>query len=420
MTEGLQSTGLMPVMSVDDAVNRASVLADFKSRVLKRDIDYGLIPGIEGDLLFKPGAEKIASFFGLAARYDVTDRHVDWTGETHGDEPLFSVEHRCILYRGAMVVGEGIGSCNSREKGFRYRTSERVCPLCNKPTIIKGKAEYGGGWICFKKKGGCGEKWPDGTASIEGQTVGQVINPDFGDVVNTITKISAKRAFIDAVIKTTCASDIFSEDTDIPTGDMVTGAEQPKQTEAPATDEQLRRVLELVVSFGVHQEHLRDLMGRMFPEPTQPQMETEISVLESADKLPFTYLSYYGRILAEKRGIKGAEINSYMRGAFGTNDVSKLTREQQGELISWLLGEKEQPVQGPISYYDEWEDFLSALETSVPFMREDIGAWAIETYGRDSDVLVIDLPHDVLSELKGMDIEAIREKIEAFMAASKR
>jgi len=33
------------------------------------------------------------------------------------------------------------------------------CPECGADAIIKGKEEYGGGWLCFNKKGGCGMKW---------------------------------------------------------------------------------------------------------------------------------------------------------------------------------------------------------------------------------------------------------------------
>jgi len=37
-----------------------------------------------------------------------------------------------------------------------------VCPSCGKRAIIKGKPEYGGGWVCYKKLDGCGAKFPDG------------------------------------------------------------------------------------------------------------------------------------------------------------------------------------------------------------------------------------------------------------------
>jgi len=37
-----------------------------------------------------------------------------------------------------------------------------ACPECGEgKAVIKGKEEYGGGWVCFAKKGGCGFKWQD-------------------------------------------------------------------------------------------------------------------------------------------------------------------------------------------------------------------------------------------------------------------
>lgn len=44
----------------------------------------------------------------------------------------------------------------------REQRPSAICPACGKDAIIKGKAEWGGGWVCFKKKGGCGLKWPEG------------------------------------------------------------------------------------------------------------------------------------------------------------------------------------------------------------------------------------------------------------------
>ena len=45
-----------------------------------------------------------------------------------------------------------------------------LCPKCGCLTIIEGKPEYGGGWLCWKNKGGCGAKFtsdPDATAATE-------------------------------------------------------------------------------------------------------------------------------------------------------------------------------------------------------------------------------------------------------------
>lgn len=46
--------------------------------------------------------------------------------------------------------------------------TDPVCPICGVSAIIQGKAEYGGGWLCFKKRGGCGAKWPEGTTPTAG------------------------------------------------------------------------------------------------------------------------------------------------------------------------------------------------------------------------------------------------------------
>lgn len=138
----------------------------------------------------------------------------DWTGEDHNGEPFFYYRQRCKLYRGDRFIASADGSCNSWEKKYRYRQSTRVCPACGKETIIKGKAEYGGGWVCFAKKGGCGSKYSDGDPAIEGQQAGQIKNPDIAEQVNTILKMAQKRALVAATLIATGASDYFTQDLD--------------------------------------------------------------------------------------------------------------------------------------------------------------------------------------------------------------
>jgi hypothetical protein len=42
------------------------------------------------------------------------------------------------------------------------KSSRPECPKCKTArAVIEGRDEYGGGWVCFKKKGGCGAKWHD-------------------------------------------------------------------------------------------------------------------------------------------------------------------------------------------------------------------------------------------------------------------
>jgi hypothetical protein len=50
---------------------------------------------------------------------------------------------------------------NSLDNDNKPIQKKTLCPNCGKDTIIKGKPEYGGGWVCYSKKGGCGAKFTD-------------------------------------------------------------------------------------------------------------------------------------------------------------------------------------------------------------------------------------------------------------------
>ena len=202
----------LPALTVEQAVGRFRAVVEFVQTVMKANVDYGVIPGTTKPTLLKPGAEKLCTLFGLSAHFQITERIEDWTGDAYGGEPFFYYLYRCQLLRNELLIAEADGSCNSRETKYRYRKADRVCPYCSQPTIIKGREEYGGGWLCFAKKGGCGAKFRAGDAAIEGQQVGRVPNPDIADQVNTIQKMAQKRALIAAVLIAANASEFFTQD----------------------------------------------------------------------------------------------------------------------------------------------------------------------------------------------------------------
>jgi hypothetical protein len=195
--------------------------------------DYGTIPGTNKPTLLKAGAEKLVDLFRCTPVYEIVERIEDW------DKPLFHYLFRVRIEsrESGVVVAEGYGSANSRESRYRWRNGERKCPSCGKPAIIRGKAEYGGGWICFKKKDGCNAKFRDGDQVIESQQVGRVENPDICDQANTILKMAKKRALVDASIALARCSDLFTQDIEDTGGsDEYTPAENhydPQPTTTP-------------------------------------------------------------------------------------------------------------------------------------------------------------------------------------------
>lgn len=208
----LEQSRFMPVMSIQSAVQRRDVIVQAVKHLMKDGQDFGTIPGTPKPTLYQPGADKLNNLFGLVPRFIINEKHEDWTGEKHGGEPFFAYTVTCQLFRGDYLMGEGSGSCNSWESKYRYRKAERVCPSCGQAAIIKGKQEYGGGWLCFAKKGGCGAKFRAGDESIEGQETGRVANPDIFDLVNTVLKMANKRGKIAATLNATSAHEFFTQD----------------------------------------------------------------------------------------------------------------------------------------------------------------------------------------------------------------
>lgn len=222
---------LSPVMNIALAQQRLKEFQSFVSGYLVPDEDFGRIPGAPKPILLKPGADKLCELYGLADDYDFIVRVEDF------DKGLFDYTIKCILTdrRRGCLVATGLGSCNSLEQKYRWRDSKRLCPQCGKEAIIKGKEEYGGGWICFGKKGGCGAKFSDTDESITGQTVGRVANEDIADLKNTILKMAKKRAKVDATLSATRSSGIFTQDIEDMPHFATEAPAEPQKSAAPAT-----------------------------------------------------------------------------------------------------------------------------------------------------------------------------------------
>lgn len=193
--------------SPSDVMRQVTDIQNLMSKAMKEGEHYGTIPGC-GDkpALLKPGAEKITFMFRLAPSYDIQEKEL----------PNGHVEYRIITtlthINTGLVVGQGVGLCSTMESKYRYRNAARKCPSCGKETIIAGKAEYGGGFLCYTKKGGCGAKFKDGDPAIVNQEVGKIENENPADHKNTVLKMGKKRSLVDATLTATAASDIFTQD----------------------------------------------------------------------------------------------------------------------------------------------------------------------------------------------------------------
>ena len=248
--------------------------------------------------------------------YDIIEKVADWRGKDHGGEPFFYFFYKCILLRNGTVAGQGEGSCNSWETKYRYRKAERTCPECGAEAIIKGKAEYGGGWICFNKKGGCGAKFKDGDPAIESQHTGRVANPDVADIVNTIQKMAQKRALVAAVLNATNASDWFTQDVE----DYIDGS-FTETTPAPAKP----------APANPQPKSSSSNKRPLAPEKLKSMLETRAKSAKPAKS------EVQAEIIEAITGsYEAKDITTILTYLFGTNALAELSPETMTAMYAWL------------------------------------------------------------------------------------
>jgi hypothetical protein len=190
------------------------LLGQYVKQQMVEGTDYGVIPGTTNKALLKPGAEKLVGLFRCAPRFTIEEKIEDWA------KGLFFYRFSCqiVTLADGAVVAEGVGSCTSYESRYRWRNADRKCPNCGKEAIKRSKyppkddPQAKPGWYCFGKVGGCGANFAADDASITGQTVGRVENPDLVDSANTVLKMAKKRALVDASIALARCSDTFTQD----------------------------------------------------------------------------------------------------------------------------------------------------------------------------------------------------------------
>lgn len=227
----VQESGAPTELSVRDVVAQVAKIQDVMKQVMKDGEHFGKIPGC-GDkpALLKPGAEKLAFMFRLAPRFFGDDQPRD-LGNGHREYII-----KCELYHinTGQFIGSGVGSCSTLESKYRYRTGPKEYTgqpvpkeYWNLRTSDPSKAKEligGPGYSVGKNDAGAWE------ICIQGE---KAENPDPADEYNTVLKMCKKRAFIDAVLSSTAASDFFTQDID-EKADGTGNGSKPTATPAPA------------------------------------------------------------------------------------------------------------------------------------------------------------------------------------------
>lgn len=179
-------------MSLSDIVEQTRLIQEAMKAVMKDGEHYGVIPGTNKPSLYKAGAEKLLLLFRLAPEYQIIEK-VEMI-----EPPLISYVIECRLLHAptGTFTGSGVGSCNTREAKYRFKT----VPTDKKPNKAEAdrlKAAGKGKWRKF------GNDWV---------WCELVENDNPHEYQNTVLKMAQKRALVAAVLNSTAASDCFTQD----------------------------------------------------------------------------------------------------------------------------------------------------------------------------------------------------------------
>lgn len=192
-------------LTAQDVRAQVNLIQEVMRAVMIDGQHYGKIPGA-GDkpTLLKPGAEKIMATFRLSVDPEVEDLSF---------EDIIRYRVKCKLFSpSGRMVGAGIGECSTEEEKYKWRWAVAEAEFNATPETHKR--------MKYKRDGG---------------TIKQVRTNPF-DIANTVLKMAKKRALVDAVLTTTAASDIFEQDIEDLSDDIITM--NAKQTITPPKEKQ--------------------------------------------------------------------------------------------------------------------------------------------------------------------------------------
>lgn len=188
VTNTTTAIDLIPVQEMQQWYNQ---FVEFSKSILKENLDYGIILGVQKPSLFKPGAEKLRFAYGLGVEMKLIDK-----AEDINKNYLDYTYKASVRTKAGQLIAECEGSCNTLEPKYRYAWADtNLRP--SKEEAEKMKAEKKGRW----RKSGENFIWQ--------------VRTDVTDIMgikNTIMKMAQKRAFVGAILMATGASEFFTQD----------------------------------------------------------------------------------------------------------------------------------------------------------------------------------------------------------------
>ena len=302
--------------SANQMVAQRAAIVECMSTVMRKDHDFGVIPGTGKPSLYKPGSEKILSMFNLAAQPQVEDLSTP-------DCIRYRVTIAVIHIPTGAIAGYGVGEASSAESKYQWRAAVCDEEWDETPTDRKRL------------------KWKKGYQGSPASSIRQ-IRADMEDVANTILKMAKKRAQIDAVLTTTAASDVFAQDLE----DLVAAGLdlQPDATDFPAASPvPLPQELQRKADAPVPQTQQSQPQPQPQPHPQpqiQPRQGTSLPPQSAVRLISSPQASRFWAIAMQYHK-DHTKIVGYLHNVLGVQKKDDIPASRYDEAIAWAEGKED-------------------------------------------------------------------------------
>lgn len=134
VTNNLSIIDDMSIQQVAQTMQKITQFQKVIQQTLRQNHDYGIVPGTDKPTLLKPGAEKILMMMGLRSEFEIVDSTRDF------ENGFFQYQVRCKLYKGDLLITEGLGSCNTKERKYAkqdpFSIDNTVLKMAKKRALI--------------------------------------------------------------------------------------------------------------------------------------------------------------------------------------------------------------------------------------------------------------------------------------------
>lgn len=231
----MTETTLSMQMTVEWAKKWYNDFVEFSKSIMKKDLDFGVIPWVSKPSLLKPGAEKLRLVYGLWVLTDRVDEKMDI------EKDFYDVTYKTTITDKAwVIIAQCEWSASTLEDKYRWRNvsydkkpdnwdalveqwrAKEVTVRDSRKTTYKPRKEEAerlkveGKWYRKKEWEGFFRYEVVGTKTsyqVREEATNKIGNK------NTLQKMAQKRSFVGAILSATWASEFYTQDVE----DMVLG-----------------------------------------------------------------------------------------------------------------------------------------------------------------------------------------------------